>query len=100
MTTISLPEETIRFAESEAQRKGFASVDAYVESVLREERLRLAREKLDALLLEALDSGPPKPMTREDWDAARAAKVFAASKPSGSSGETRGRPARYRQSPT
>lgn len=68
MTTISLPDETIEFAQAEARRKGFDSVDAYVASVLREERLREARKRLDAKLREAIESGPGEPVTPEFWE--------------------------------
>jgi antitoxin ParD1/3/4 len=67
--TISLPDDTMEFAEAAARRRGLGSVDAYLEAVLREERLREARREIDARLREAIESGPAEPMTREDWDA-------------------------------
>lgn len=67
--TISLPDDTMEFAEAAARRRGLASVDAYIEEVLREERLRETRREIDAKLREAIESGPAGPMTRADWEA-------------------------------
>jgi len=66
--TITLPESTKEFAEAQARHEGFASVDAYLDAVLREVQLREARRKLEAKLIEGIESGPAVPMTREDWE--------------------------------
>jgi antitoxin ParD1/3/4 len=34
----------------------------------RDDEKRKAREKLEALLMEGIQSGPPTEMTRQDWD--------------------------------
>ena len=71
--TISLPDDRARFAQDEARRRGFATVDAYLDSVLGDLQARDARrERLEALLIEGLDSGPAEPMTRDDWEWIRA----------------------------
>jgi len=36
--------------------------------LIREAKEREAEERLEKLLLEALDSGPATPMTKEDWE--------------------------------
>ena len=68
--TISLPDDRARFAQDEARRRGFATVDAYLDSVLGDLQARDARrERLEALLIEGLDSGPAEPWTPEDMAA-------------------------------
>jgi antitoxin ParD1/3/4 len=69
--TISIPETTREFVEAQAKQEGFASVDEYLASVLRQVQLREARRKLDAKLIEGLESGPAVPVTKEGWDAIR-----------------------------
>jgi antitoxin ParD1/3/4 len=69
--TISIPETTREFVEAQAKQEGFASVDEYLASVLHQVQLREAKRKLDAKLIEGLESGPPVPVTKEDWDAIR-----------------------------
>ena len=58
MIHLSLPEEMKSFVDSEASRNGFATVDAYLRSLIQEEQRRQARQSLDAKLIEALESGP------------------------------------------
>ncbi len=40
---------------------------------VRDDERRKAQEKLDALLMEGIQSGKPTEMTREDWDEVRRA---------------------------
>lgn len=66
---ISLPDVMKRFVEEQAASRGFATVSDYMRSMIQEAQERhAARERVDALLLEGLDSGPATPMTRADWD--------------------------------
>ncbi len=66
---ISLPDAMKSFVEDQAAKRGFETVSEYVRSILREVQERHAeRERIDALLLEGLNSGPPEPMTDQDWD--------------------------------
>ena len=71
--TIRLPEDLERFIHAKVQSGHFASVeDAMAEAVrlLRQrDQLRAAEKKrVEALLIEGLESGPSTPMTTEDWD--------------------------------
>ena len=70
MSTINLsvPEEMKSFVESEVSRNGFATVEEYLRSLIREAQRRQARQTLDSKLIEALESGPSAEMTREDWE--------------------------------
>ena len=75
MIHLSLPEEMKSFVDSEASRNGFATVDAYLRSLIQEEQRRQARQSLDAKLIEALESGPSTEMTREDWESIEAEAI-------------------------
>jgi antitoxin ParD1/3/4 len=66
--TIQLTKAQKAFAEAQAAEGGYRSVSKYLEDLLRAERRRKAEEELEKLILEAEASGPPTPMTREDWD--------------------------------
>lgn len=70
--TLTLPDPMKDFLEDQAARQGFATVSDYLQSVIREVQGEPAdRDRVDALLLEGLDSGPATPMTPEDWDEIR-----------------------------
>ena len=69
---ISLPDEMKAFIESQAAAQGFGTVSEYMRALIREAQTRAARrERVDALLLEGLDSGPPTPLVEADWEAIR-----------------------------
>lgn len=73
MTTmnISLPDELKDFVEEQIQKGGFSSVSEYVRDLIRAAQKRAAQERLEALLLEGLESGDATPMTADDWEALR-----------------------------
>lgn len=62
---ISLPEPMKRFIEEEVSRGGYSTVSEYIRAILREAQKRKTQEKLEAMLLEGLESGPPTQMTKE-----------------------------------
>ena len=68
---VSLPESLRKFAEERAA-KGYSSVSEYFRELIREDQKRLAKERLERLLLEGLDSGEPVPVTPEYWEKLRA----------------------------
>lgn len=68
---ISLPEPMKKFIEEEVSRGGYSTVSEYIRAVLREEQKRKAQEKLEALLLEGLESGQPAEMTKDYLDEIR-----------------------------
>ena len=64
---ISLPNPMKEFVEAEVTQGGYSTASEYFRDLLREAQKRKAQEKLEALLLEGLDSGPSTPMTPQDW---------------------------------
>ncbi len=68
---ISLPDSMKHFIERQVAAGGYSSASEYVRALVRDEQQRQAKARLETLLLEALDSGDPTAMTREDWDTLR-----------------------------
>ena len=77
--TISLPDSLKDFIESEVRTKGYGNVSEYVRTLVREAREREADERLEALLLEGLQSGKSIPITPAFWSELKgdAAKILA-----------------------
>ncbi|MBI2432880.1 MAG: type II toxin-antitoxin system ParD family antitoxin [Candidatus Hydrogenedentes bacterium] len=69
--TISLPESLRVFIEEQVGREGFGTVSEYLRALVREEQKRKAQARLEALLLEGLQSNASE-MTPEDWSEIRA----------------------------
>jgi antitoxin ParD1/3/4 len=71
MTTlnISLPENLKAFAEEQADIGGYTSVSEYLRELLRADQRQKAALKLDAIILEGINSGPATPMTKTNWEA-------------------------------
>jgi antitoxin ParD1/3/4 len=63
---ISLPEELKEYVEKQTH-SGYSTPSEYVRELIREDQKRRAKERLDALLLEGLDSGKPIPADAEFW---------------------------------
>jgi antitoxin ParD1/3/4 len=63
--TISLPEPLRQFIESEVSRGNYGSASEYVREMVREKQKASAQERLEALLLEGLESGEPIKVTEE-----------------------------------
>ena len=70
---ISLPDSIGDFVDQEINDGGYTSVSDYFGDLLRDQRLRRAQEKFDALILAGLQSGPGIEATPEYWAAMRAA---------------------------
>jgi len=81
---ISLPEQLKEFVDDQVGSGRYSSVSEYVRDLIRDDEKRKAQEKLEALLLEGIQSGEPTEMTRQDWDDIRrvARKQFEARKSS------------------
>jgi antitoxin ParD1/3/4 len=66
--SIPLPDDMKALDEDEAEKGGFGTLSEYVRAIIRDIQQRHAeRERLDALLIEGLDSGPATPFTEKDW---------------------------------
>ena len=63
---VSLPEELKQYVEAQA-RTGYSTPSEYVRELIREDQKRRAKERLDAMLLEGLDSGRPIAADARFW---------------------------------
>ena len=77
---ISLPETMKEFVETQVDTQGYSTTSEYFRSLVREDQKRQARERLDAALLEGIQSGASTPMSKEDWTDLRENVRRAASK--------------------
>jgi len=79
---ISLPEQLKEFVDNQVGSGRYSSVSEYVRDLIRDDEKRKAHEKLEALLLEGIQSSGPTEMTRQGWDDIRrdALKQFEARK--------------------
>ena len=68
---ISLPQALRDYVEGQVRDSGYSTPSEYVRSLLREDQKRRSQEKLEALLLEGLESGKPIEITPEYWEGKR-----------------------------
>jgi antitoxin ParD1/3/4 len=73
MTTlnISLPKSMRTFVESQIKAGGYSTASEYVRDLIRDAKKRAAREKLEELLLEGINSGPGIPVDEAFWEERR-----------------------------
>ena len=71
MTTlnISLPEPLRTFVETQVAEGRYPTPEEYIQQLIRDDARRQAGEKIDALLIEGLNSGESLPITAEYWEA-------------------------------
>ena len=65
---IALPESMKHFVQERVSQGGYSSVSEYVRELIRADQKRKVEERIDALLLEGLDSGEPIPVTTAYWE--------------------------------
>jgi antitoxin ParD1/3/4 len=65
---IALPESMKHYVQERVAEGGYSSASEYVRELIRADQKRKAEERIDALLLEGLDSGGPIPVTKEYWE--------------------------------
>ena len=65
---IALPDAMKHFVQDRVSEGRYSIVSEYVRDMIRADQRRKAEERIDALLLEGLDSGPPIPVTPEYWE--------------------------------
>lgn len=65
---IALPESMKHFVQEQVTAGGYSSASEYVRELIRADQKRKVEDRIDALLLEGLDSGQPIPVTQEYWD--------------------------------
>lgn len=68
---ISLPEALREFVDDQVKSGGYGTASEYIRELIRQDQKRAAEEKLEALLLEGLDSGEPIEVTPEYWERKR-----------------------------
>jgi antitoxin ParD1/3/4 len=69
---ISLPPAAREWIADRVSEGHYASASEYVRELVRQDREQRSADRVDALLLEGLDSGPSKPFTARDWKRIRA----------------------------
>jgi antitoxin ParD1/3/4 len=79
---ISLPDQLKEFVDEQLVSGRYSSASEYVRELILNDEKRRAQERLEALLLEGVESGEATEMTREDWTEIRreASKQFQARK--------------------
>lgn len=68
---ISLPETMKSFVDEQVQSGGYGSVSEYIRELVRRDQKERAHDRLEALLLEGLESGNAVPVTPEYWNKLR-----------------------------
>jgi antitoxin ParD1/3/4 len=67
MTNIALPESLKHFVQQRVTEGGYSSVSEYVSELIRADQQHKTVERIDARLLEGLDSGEPIPVSQDDY---------------------------------
>jgi antitoxin ParD1/3/4 len=69
---ISLPEALRDHVQKRVAEGGYSNASDFVRVLIREDREKQAKEKLEFLLLEGIYSGEPEEATDEYWEALKA----------------------------
>lgn len=64
---ISLPESMREFVDRKIADGGYSTASEYIRQLIRDDQERTARQRLEAALLEGLDSGEPVAISDEWW---------------------------------
>ena len=64
---ISLPGPLKKWVQDQVEQKGFSTASEFVRDVLRQQQQQESRARVEEKLIEGLNSGPSKPMTKKDW---------------------------------
>lgn len=70
---ISLPEAMKTYIDEQVSKGGYGTVSEFFRDLVRQDQKRKAKEDLETLLLEGLQSGSTTPMTPQDWQDIRLA---------------------------
>ncbi len=65
---ISVPESMKEFIEDEVSSGGYGTASEYVRELVRDAKKQKEEERIEKLLLHAIESGPASPMTKKDWE--------------------------------
>lgn len=72
---ISLPDQLKDFVDTQVGSGRYSSVSEYVRELIRDDEKRKAQDRIEALLLEGLQSGEATEMTPQDWTDIRTAAI-------------------------
>lgn len=64
---ISLPESMRTYIDQQIALLGYSTASEYIRDLIRQDQKRQAKQQLETLLLEGLESGEPTNMTEQDW---------------------------------
>lgn len=81
---ISLPESMRTYVEEQVASGGYSTASEYFRELVRIDQKRKDNERLEALLLEGLQSGAATPITDKDWQDIKQAVRKEAAKRQGS----------------
>ncbi len=70
---VSLPDNMRDYIEQQVKTGGYGSVSEYIRDLIRQDQKRKAKEHLETLLLEGIESGTATPMSDQDWTEIRQA---------------------------
>lgn len=70
---ISLPEPLKEFVDLRVQEQGYSTSSEYIRELIRNDQNRRAEQRVTALILKGLESGPPIPGDEAYWSNKRAA---------------------------
>jgi antitoxin ParD1/3/4 len=70
---ISLPDTMRVYVEKLVAQGGYSSVSEYFRELVRQDQKQRAKEQLQTMLLEGLNSGEATEMTAQDWEDIRQA---------------------------
>lgn len=68
---ISLPRAMKEYIETQVQEGAFSTPSEYMRALVQEDQKRHQQQKLEAMLLESLESGEPVDITPEFWEQRR-----------------------------
>jgi antitoxin ParD1/3/4 len=68
---VSLPQSLKDYVENQVQTGGYSTPSEYVRELLRQDQRRRVGEKIEALLMEGLNSGEPIEISPEYWETKR-----------------------------
>ena len=73
MTTlyVNLPDTLKEFVETQVASGGYGSANDYILTLLREAQKRQAWDRVEALVVEGLNSGEPFAATKQHWEEKR-----------------------------
>lgn len=65
---ISLPDSMSFFIRERIEKDGYSTVSEYIRELIRQDQKHREEAKLEAMLLQGLESGDATPFTKEDFE--------------------------------